>query len=162
MSDPPVTWNVNENKDAGNRETDQGNDFAGDCVAPGSPEQEVEEEMPDEPLTCGWPGGRGSLCSSCCLHIPGREGWTSEQCREAAQHCLHLHLGREYDVKGGRLGGVRTRMFLDVLGTPEQAPWRRGLAPVGGQSGPVCVYIALHSNPNGRDGNFLTFFCLAH
>lgn len=68
-------------------------DFPGNRVACRRPEQEVQEEVPDQLPTGQRPGGPAWTLSSCCLHIPGREGRASEQLPEVAEHCFHLCLG---------------------------------------------------------------------
>ena len=86
-------WVVNENQDARKGETYEGDDFPGNRVSSRSPEQEVQEEASDQLLTSRRSGVSTLVLFSCCLQIPGREGWTPEQLCEVAKHCLHLHLG---------------------------------------------------------------------
>ena len=94
LSDKPhFPWVVNEKQDARKGETYEGDDFPGNRMSSRSPEQEVQEEASDQLLTSRRSGVSTSVLSSCCLQIPGREGWTPEELREAAKHCLHLHLG---------------------------------------------------------------------
>lgn len=94
LSDKPCfSWVGNENQDARKGETYERDDFPGNRVSSRSPEQEVQEEASDQLLTSRRSGVSTLVLFSCCLQIPGREGWTPEQFCEVAKHCLHLHLG---------------------------------------------------------------------
>lgn len=105
---PPFPWDEDENQDARKGETYERDDFPGNRVASGSPEQEVQEEAPDQLLTGRRSGRSLPALSSCRLQVPGREGGTPEQLREAAEHGLHLHLGSIIS-KGRDEGRVGTR-----------------------------------------------------